>query len=104
MMQGTRRVALGVALAGATALLASYGGAIGTATRAEAGACYDLWYQRNAIFARMGHCFKHCGRRVWGRNCFPPYGKLSPGQWSRVRQIQSRERAMRCPACPQTWQ
>jgi hypothetical protein len=93
------------ALAGITLLLTSYGGMIGTATRAEAGICYDLWYQRNAIFAQRGYCFKACGMRVWGRNCFGPYfGKLTQGQWAAVRSIQAQERAIGCPPCPQAWQ
>lgn len=103
-MSGNLRKIRNITLAGAAALLVSYGGMIGSATRADAGICYDLWYQRNAIFAQMGQCFKGCGRRVWGSNCFPPYGQLTPGQWRRVRQIQSQERSMRCPSCPQGWQ
>ncbi len=103
-MYDTLRRITGIALAGATLLLSAYGGMVGTATRAEAGMCYDLWYQRNAIFAQRGYCFKGCGRRVWGKNCFPPYGELTGYQWSRVKQIQARERALGCPSCPQSWQ
>lgn len=95
---------LGLTLAAATAFMITYGGTIATSTRVEAGVCYNLWYQRNAIFAARGYCFKSCGRRVWGNNCFPPYGQLSPREWQQVRQIQASERARNCPPCPQTWQ
>lgn len=105
MTQRALRKVLYMVLASTTVLLVSYGGMVGTATRAEAGMCYDLWYQRNAIFAQRGYCFKGCGMRVWGRNCFGPYfGRLTQNQWAQVRSIQARERALGCPSCPQSWQ
>ena len=100
-MHGKRHEILGIALAGATALLLSYGGLVGTATRVEAGPCFDLWYYRNVILARKGHCFDRCGRRVWGYNhCFPPYGKLTPWEAREVREYDERARGFRCPPCP----
>lgn len=96
------RVMLAGAVIGAATLFLSAGVLVGSTTGASAGQCYDLWYQRNAIFASRGYCFKGCGRRVWGANCFGPhFGKLTPAQWSIVNQIKAQERAINCPACPQ---
>ena len=59
--------------------------------------CGQLWYERNSIFAAAGHCFKtKRARRVFGRNCFPPYGKLHRGQRSTVRNIRRAERRKGC--------
>lgn len=50
--------------------------------------CSELWYARNAIYADKGHCFKtRRGRRAFGRNCFPPYGKLNRSERRRVNRI-----------------
>lgn len=50
--------------------------------------CSDLWYARNAIYADKGHCFKtRRGRRAFGRNCFPPYGRLNRSERRRVNRI-----------------
>ena len=59
--------------------------------------CGALWYARNEIYARNGHCFKtRRGRQTFGRNCFPPYGRLS--QWER-RKVQRIIRAERRRGC-----
>ena len=59
--------------------------------------CYDLWYERNAIFARNGYCFKtDQARSVFGPACFPPYGRLSSYEQNRVDAIQRQERVMGC--------
>jgi len=59
--------------------------------------CYDLWYERNAIFARKGYCFKtQRARSVFGRACFPPYGQLSRFEQNRVDTIQRQERVRGC--------
>lgn len=59
--------------------------------------CYDLWYQRNAIYARKGYCFKtQRARAVFGPACFPPYGQLSPNEQRRVNRIKAQERAQGC--------
>ncbi len=51
--------------------------------------CGQLWYQRNAIFARAGYCFKTPQAiGAFGRGCFAPYGQLSPGAQSTVDEIQ----------------
>ncbi len=59
--------------------------------------CDELWYARNEIFARKGHCFKtDRGRRAFGRNCFPPYGRLSRAESRQVSRIVRLERRRGC--------
>ncbi len=65
---------------------------------AQAQSCGDLWYRRNAIFAESGYCFQTArARSVFGAGCFPPYGRLSPGQQARVNAIQAQEDYRGCP-------
>jgi len=57
----------------------------------------ELWYARNAIYAEKGYCFKtKRARRVFGKACFPPYGKLSGSEQSRVNRIVREERRKGC--------
>lgn len=59
--------------------------------------CGELWYARNQIYADRGYCFKtERGRRAFGRNCFPPYGKLSPPEEREVRRIETWEYRKGC--------
>lgn len=59
--------------------------------------CGGLWYERNAIYASAGHCFKTSqGIAQFGKGCFPPYGKLSSSQQARVNRIIAKERAFGC--------
>ena len=59
--------------------------------------CSDLWYARNAIYAAKGFCFKtEQGRQAFGRNCFPPYGKLTARETRDVRRIETWERRSGC--------
>jgi len=61
------------------------------------GSCYDLWYQRNAIYAAKGYCFKTArARQVFGPRCYPPYGQLSAAESQQVAAIQQLERAQGC--------
>jgi hypothetical protein len=54
--------------------------------------CGQLWHARNAIYAAKGHCFKtQRGQAVFGKNCFPPYGKLTSGEQNRVATIKQWE-------------
>jgi YARHG domain len=65
--------------------------------RARGRSCNDLWYTRNAIFARKGYCFKSKrGRRAFGRSCRPPYGKLNRSERARVSAIKRQERRRGC--------
>lgn len=59
--------------------------------------CYDLWYERNAIYAQQGYCFQtRRAQQVFGTGCFPPYGQLAPFQRRLVAQIQFEERRRGC--------
>ncbi len=74
-------------------------GLIATAQAQESAmSCYDLWYARNAIYARKGYCFKtERARSVFGPGCFPPYGALSGSEQDRVNALQYWEREKGCP-------
>jgi hypothetical protein len=59
--------------------------------------CNDLWYERNSIYARNGHCFKSArGRASFGPGCFPPYGKLGRRDQREVGEIKRWEGIGRC--------
>lgn len=59
--------------------------------------CQELWHARNKIYARNGYCFNtERAQSVFGRGCFPPYGRLSGWEKSRVNQIQMWERRKGC--------
>ena len=59
--------------------------------------CGQLWYERNAIFARYGHCFQtEQAINTFGRAYFPPYGKLPPNAQSRVHEITAWDRRKGC--------
>ncbi|MCP3055230.1 YARHG domain-containing protein [Aurantimonas marianensis] len=59
--------------------------------------CDELWYARNAIYADPGYCFEaRRAQRVFGRNCFPPYGPLPASDERGVAAIQHRERRYGC--------
>lgn len=59
--------------------------------------CRELWYARNAIYARKGYCFKtERGRAAFGPGCFPPYGALSGWERDRVNELQYWEREKGC--------
>lgn len=54
--------------------------------------CEQLWYARNEIYAEKGFCFKtQRARAVFGRGCFPPYGRLTPREQRRVSEIEQME-------------
>ncbi|WP_319410257.1 YARHG domain-containing protein [uncultured Cohaesibacter sp.] len=59
--------------------------------------CGELWYARNAIYARQGYCFKTVrARQVFGPRCYEPWGRLTPAQQRRVDQIIYWERYYGC--------
>lgn len=59
--------------------------------------CDELWYERNAIYAAKGYCFKtDRARSVFGRGCFPPFGKLTRSETHRVNLIEQWERYYGC--------
>ena len=59
--------------------------------------CGQLWYARNSIYAAKGYCFKsQQAINVFGRGCFPPYGKLSRSEQREVDLIRRVEAARGC--------
>jgi hypothetical protein len=59
--------------------------------------CGQLWYERNAVYAQFGYCFKtDQAIRTFGRGCYPPYGKLPGWAQTRVSDIQAWERRKAC--------
>ncbi len=61
--------------------------------------CDGLWRARNAVFARNGHCFESPkAQAVFGKACFPPYGKLSPADEAIVARKKTLEREGNCQA------
>lgn len=65
---------------------------------AQAQSCGDLWYRRNAIYARNGFCFRTArAQATFGPGCFPPYGRLSGYEQQEVNALQYQERVRGCP-------
>lgn len=64
------------------------------AAPAMAASCYDLWYQRNAIFDDNGYCFKtQLGRETFDNSdCWTDYPHLSRSEQRRVDAIKREER------------
>ena len=59
--------------------------------------CGELWYARNAIYARRGYCFKtRRARQVFGPRCYAPWGRLTASQQRRVDRIVRWERRYGC--------
>ena len=59
--------------------------------------CDELWYARNAIYARNGYCFQtERAISTFGRSCFPPYGKVYGGEQRRLNDIMYWERVKGC--------
>jgi YARHG domain len=59
--------------------------------------CNALLTERNSIYACNGYCFKtERARAVFGPGCFPPYGKLSGWEQSRVNELQMWEQRKGC--------
>jgi YARHG domain len=85
--QPAKRVLAALLLLPAVGLTAATGMVVSGATPAAAQnyrsmTCRELWYERNRIYARSGYCFEtRRARRVFGRGCFPPYGRLR--RWER---------------------
>ena len=59
--------------------------------------CRGLWLERNRVMAAAGYCFQTPQAvAVFGRNCFPPYGKLSHVDKCYVEAILAIERRQGC--------
>lgn len=74
-------------------------GEVNLAAAQDAGdmSCDQLWYARNAIYARKGYCFQtDRARATFGPGCFPPFGRLNPWEQNRVMELQAWERRNGC--------
>jgi YARHG domain len=59
--------------------------------------CYELWKERNSIYADNGYCFKDAKAiAVFGRGCFPPYGRLKALDKGLVAEVESWEHRKGC--------
>jgi hypothetical protein len=59
--------------------------------------CYDLWYARNAFFADRGYCFESPRTiKIFGKRCYPPYGRLNGYEKEQVDKIKYWERHKGC--------
>jgi hypothetical protein len=87
-----------IAISLVVCLLGLIGGSMPVKAQGYAGlSCGQLWYERNAIFAKYGYCFKtDQAISAFGRACFPPYGRLPPHAQNLVNEISSWERRKGC--------
>lgn len=86
---------------GAKRILAMLGTALlfmASGSMAQAASCYDLWYERNLIYAENGYCFStSLGKRVFaGFNCWTKNPALSAWEKRRVAQLRSEEKRRGC--------
>ena len=59
--------------------------------------CQQLWYERNAIFARNGYCFSSPRAiAAFGKGCKPPFGELPSNLKSVVQEIKQWEAYRGC--------
>ncbi len=65
---------------------------------AQAQSCFDLWYERNAIFDSYGYCFKtSLGKRTFDNSdCYTSRPQLSRSDLNRVNTIKRQERRRGC--------
>ena len=88
----------GRALTPFAAALVALGVVTTTTVPVRAASCYDLWFERNAIFADNGYCFSsRLGRDTFGNaGCWTENPRLSGWEQRRVAAIQREERARGC--------
>jgi hypothetical protein len=61
--------------------------------------CASLWQRRNSIYASFGYCFQtQRAIAVFGRGCFPPYGRMPADAQREVARLQAMEARRGCPA------
>ncbi len=78
----TKKRSLGMVLAASIILCATPSAVF------AAEVCQSLWQARNAIFASKGYCFESAdAQAVFGKGCFPPFGKLTPAEEADVQRI-----------------
>ena len=87
-----RRALGGMVVAGACAVAPAAGAqALGELS------CRALWYQRNAVYAEQGYCFKTKDAiATFGERCHPPYGQLTPAQQRYVADVKAWEARKGC--------
>jgi hypothetical protein len=71
---------------------------LGTVSIAQAESCYDLWYERNAIFDARGYCFEtQLGQDTFDNSdCWTENPKLTRAEQRRVAAIKAEERRRGC--------
>ena len=71
---------------------------IGSTAVAQAESCYDLWYERNAIYDARGFCFDtQLGQETFDNSdCWTKYPKLTRAEQRRVDEIRAEERRRHC--------
>ena len=69
-----------------------------SATLAHAESCYDLWYERNAIYDARGYCFEtQLGQETFDNSdCWTRNPKLTRAEQKRVDAIKAEERRRGC--------
>lgn len=86
-----------IALGGLLAAAATAGAPAASAQALSELSCKALWYQRNAVYAEQGHCFKTKDAiATFGPRCYPPFGKLTGDQQRFVDQVQAWEARKGC--------
>ena len=65
---------------------------------ASAASCFDLWYERNAIYDNNGYCFStDLGKRTFDNSdCWTKTANLSQREQNRVAKIKAEERRRGC--------
>jgi len=65
---------------------------------ALADSCYDLWYERNAIYDENGYCFRtSLGKRVFDNSdCYTDKPTFTRAEQRRIDQIRKEERRLGC--------
>lgn len=65
---------------------------------AQGTSCYDLWYERNLIYAQNGYCFSSdLAKRVFAEYpCSTKNPQLTPLEQSRVAELRAEEKRRRC--------
>lgn len=68
------------------------------APAASAASCWDLWYERNAIYDSNGYCFStSLGKRTFNNaDCWTENPDLSNWEVNRVAEIKAEERRRGC--------
>ena len=81
-----------------TLLFATVAVLMGLTARSEAASCWDLWYERNHIYAINGYCFStDLGKRTFaGFTCWTKNPDLTRAEQARVDAIRAEEKRRGC--------